>query len=442
MKLPLFLLIAASALVSFSRKDGSPAEKPADGYVGYLYTSTNDNAGNGIIALGRKADGTVAELPGSPYKTGAIGDAADGDFDTQWALRTVGDYLLAVNAGANPVNGSLSVFEINRADGSLRQVDQNPATPAMDNLDSHGVRAAAFATTTKGATTWVVVANQFSSPLYVESPPKLIGKIEDSSLRNLAVFTFNPATGRLAFRRLGPVYHSGKFNGPITVEFNPAGTRLLAVIEGVPHAFTPDVDLKVQTSGQLHLYDFAAGHFTPTGVFEEAGISGSIGASWSPNGRYVYLTNAALHSSKKDNSLTVHDGTTAAKVQQFTTAGRNDEVCWTLISRDQRKLYAASFSQNVLSVFDIGAHDQLSQSLTPNFFPRKPGTPMFDTKDLYETPGYLYALGAFQSHAIATFRTSASGTLTETANSPYPIPSSVGKTKMQQDFLGLTGFEK
>ncbi len=99
------------------------------------------------------------ELHKSPYQTGGNGDAAEGDFDTQWALRIVGDYLLAVNAGGNPVNSSISVFKINKVDGRLEQVDQNPATPAMDNMDSRGVRSASIAAKTSGGTTWVAVGN-------------------------------------------------------------------------------------------------------------------------------------------------------------------------------------------------------------------------------------------------------------------------------------------
>lgn len=177
-------------------------------------------------------------------------------------------------------------------------------------------------------------------------------------------------------------------------------------------------------------------------MYEETGISGNIGFSWSPGGQYIYLSNAALHSSKEDNSITVHDGTTARKVQHFATAGRNDEACGTLISLDYARLYIASFSPNVISVFNIGADGQLDESLMPSYFARGGSIPQFDTKDMYETQGYLYVLGAFKSHTITTFKTSPNGVLSEVAASPYHIPSSVGKTDKQHAFLGLTGFEK
>jgi hypothetical protein len=91
--------------------------------TGYIYTSTNETSGNAVIALARHRDGSVTEIGKSPYLTGDAGDAAEGDFDTQWSLRLLGEYLLVVNAGANPVNGSISVFKVNkRMDTSNRLI--------------------------------------------------------------------------------------------------------------------------------------------------------------------------------------------------------------------------------------------------------------------------------------------------------------------------------
>ena len=161
------------------------------GYQGYIYSSNNNSAGNGIIALGRKSDGTLAELPGSPYGTGSTGDAAEGDFDTQGALRIVGDYLLAVNAGNNPVNSTVSVFKINKSNGSLTQVDQNTSTPEMDNMDSRGIRATSIAAKEVSGTMWILVSNQHSNPHYEMDPAMAVGTVTTSDLRNVAVFNFN-----------------------------------------------------------------------------------------------------------------------------------------------------------------------------------------------------------------------------------------------------------
>ena len=449
MKKTVFTLL--SAFLLFSCEDDikeicekiAPDDNQGKNFTGYLYTSTNASTGNAVILLGRRRDGTVVELEKSPYPTGGNGDAAEGDFDTQWALRIVGNYLLVVNAGAHPVNSSISVFKINAANGRLAQVDQNPATPAMDNVDSRGIRSASIAAKTVGGATWVVVGNQFGNPNYQGDPAVAFGSVAATPLRNLAVFTFDQASGILAFKKIGATFEMGNHGGPTTVEFNAAGTKLAVSTWGVPHFATPEPDLTLQSPGRLYIYDFAAGELAQTGLYEERGVSGNIGFSWSPNDKYLYLSNFNLHSSKEKNSVTVHDGTTGAKVQNFATAGRNDEGCWTWVSLDQKHLYVASFGENVVSVFNIGNDNKLTKTLSPNYFTRSGNLPMGDTKDMHESrDGYLYVSGAFQSHTLTTFRRAANGTLVEVADSPYKVPSSVGKTKDQHAYLGLTGFDK
>jgi hypothetical protein len=411
--------------------------------TGYIYTSTNSTSGNAIIAVARHNDGTVNEINKSPYSTGGFGDAAEGDFDHQWALRIVGEYLLAVNAGGNPVNSSVSVFKINKANGHLSQVDQNPSTPAMDNIDSRGVRAVSIASKVINGTNWILVGNQFANPNYQKNPPQAFGfPVVTTPLRNVVVFTFNQSNGLLSFHNIGATYSDGTYGGPCTVEFNSTGTKVAVSTWGIPHFDAPDADLTLQKPGRLYIYNFAAGNLLQTGLYQETGVSGNIGLSWSPNDMYVYLANFNLHSSKENNSLTVHDGTTAAKVQNFGTSDRNDEACWTWVSLDKRKLHVASFTSNAVSTFDIGANNLLSVSLNPNFVIRS-GVPLVDTKDMHEADGYLFVSGAFKSHSISTFRRNAStGALTEIPSSPYFIPSVAGKTPEQVAFMGLTGFDK
>jgi len=424
-------------------KDDDETSGNGNNNRGYIYTSTNSTAGNAIIALARKGDGSVVEIGKSPYSTGGKGDAAEGDFDTQWALRIVGGYLLAVNAGANPVNGSISVFKINKANGHLSQIDQNPATPAMDNMDSRGVRAASIAAKTLGSKTWIAVGNQFANPNYQGEAGTAFGMVVSTSLRNLAVFTFDQSSGVLKFERIGATYTDGNHGGPTTVEFNSTGTKIAISTWGVPHFMVMDPDLSKQRPGRLYIYNFSSGNLTQTGMYEKTGVSGNIGISWSPNDQYIYMSNFNLHSSVENHSLTVHNGATAAQVQNFATAGRNDEGCWTWVSLDKSKLYVASFGQNVISVFRILGSNLVAKTLEPNFFQKRGNLPMGDAKDLHESPdGYLYNTGAFQSHTVSTFKTSAIGVLTEVANSPYYVPTSIGKSKEEHAYLGLTGFDK
>lgn len=429
--------------ITRKEKDKSNGNNNGNNNTGYIYTSTNSTSGNAIIAMARKRDGSVKEIGKSPYSTGDKGDAAEGDFDTQWSLRIVGDYLLAVNAGANPVNGSISVFKINKANGHLDQIDQNPATPAMDNMDSRGVRAASIAAKTMSGKTWVVVGNQFANPNYQGEAGIAFGTITTTNLRNLVVFTFNQTSGLLEYKSIGATYSDGTNGGPTTVDFNATGTKIAVSTWGVPHFMVMDPDLSKQRPGRLYIYNFSSGSLTQTGMYEKTGVSGNIGISWSPNDQYIYMSNFNLHSSVENHSVTVHNGTTAAQVQNFATAGRNDEGCWTWVSLDKSKLYVSSFGANVISVFSITGSNLLAKTLEPNFFAKRGNLPPGDAKDLHETSdGYLYNTGAFQSHTVSTFRTSASGVLSEILNSPYYIPTSIGKTKDEHAYLGLTGFDK
>ncbi len=434
------ILIALTATFFFSCKKGDHNPKKD---TGYIYTSSNSSAGNAIIAVARHADGTLEELNQSPYTTHGFGDAIEGDFDHEWALRMVGDYLLAVNAGGNPVNSSVSVFKINKTNGRLSQVDQDPSTPQMDNIDSRGVRAVSIASKVINGTNWILVGNQFANPNYQRIPAEAFGfPVVTTPLRNVAVFTFDQANGLLKYKSIGATYADGTNGGPCTVEFNSTGTKVALSTWGISHFDAPDADLTLQKPGRLYVYDFTAGNLSQTGMYEEIGVSGNIGLSWSPNDKYIYLANFNLHSSKEDNSVTVHDGNTAAKVQNFGTSDRNDEACWTWVSLDKRKLHVASFTSNAVSTFDIGEGGKLSVSLHPNFVIRR-GVPLIDTKDIHEAGGYLYVSGAFQSHTISIFkRNENTGALSETSASPYHIPSVAGKTKEQVAFMGLTGFDR
>jgi 6-phosphogluconolactonase (cycloisomerase 2 family) len=204
-----------------------------------------------------------------------------------------------------------------------------------------------------------------------------------------------------------------------------------------------DPDLSKQRPGRLYIYNFSAGSLSQTGMYEKTGVSGNIGISWSPNDRYVYMSNFNLHSSVENHSLTVHNGTNASQAQNFATSDRNDEACWTWVSRDKSKLYVASFGDNTISTFSIRHDDQVANTLGNNSVQKRGNLPMGDAKDLHESSdGYLYNAGAFQSHSVSTFRTSASGVLTEIGHSPYYVPSSIGKSKEEHAYLGLTGFDK
>src|SRR5699024_2823568 len=91
------LLLASSAMAS-------------DGHGGWLYTQTNDPAGNTVQRFARGADGTLA--PAGACPTGGVGLATLGGRQGAVQLSGDGRYLYAVNAGSDTV----SVFRADRRD--------------------------------------------------------------------------------------------------------------------------------------------------------------------------------------------------------------------------------------------------------------------------------------------------------------------------------------
>ena len=59
----------------------------------YIYTINNDTESNGVIVLKQNPDGSLAEVPGSPFATGGKG-LSGGDIDEQGAVRVHGNYVL------------------------------------------------------------------------------------------------------------------------------------------------------------------------------------------------------------------------------------------------------------------------------------------------------------------------------------------------------------
>ncbi len=85
--------------------------------VGALYVGTNDPVANGVLMFQRHRDGTLTQVPGSPFLTGGQGTGTGVEFavDPMGSAGSVivdekNKFLFIVNAGSNDV----SVFKIHR----------------------------------------------------------------------------------------------------------------------------------------------------------------------------------------------------------------------------------------------------------------------------------------------------------------------------------------
>ena len=433
----------------------------------HLYTSTNDPGGN-IVVVMKVGNGGIEQT--NAYRTRGVGDADDGDFDSQSAMRIIGDYLLVVNAGdargesgIRDGHGSVSVFRVMSGGAKLDRVDQDASTDDVQNIDSGGIRPVSIDYLHSDGATWILVANQHSNPLCLT--PKDGGDVNDctnqygkqigqslanSDQRNVRVFKLSdgvltPASG-------GVTFNSGLHGGPAQVAFSPDGRHIAVGLWGIPH-LAALANPAYQSASRVYLYD---ANISSTGIafenprfYEETGVSGTIGFSWGLGSDYIYATNFNVAEEKSEHSITALGVADAAAFSSGggkasgtgELPGHGEEACWSWMSSDGKLLYAASFSQNSLSVFDVaGAH------LTHRTSVLRRGTAAPDTKDIFVTADnqYAYVSGAYNTHTMTVFDVLAGGGVLERQHSPYPVRSShpggrnVSNTK--HAYLGLIGY--
>ncbi len=350
--------------------------------TGYLYTINNDTKQNAVIVLERKADGSLTEVPGSPFSTGGKG-LTGGDIDEQGAIRVHGDFVLAVNPGSDSV-------------AVLRKSEGGKLTPVAGSPFQSG-GSGPLSLTIHGDL--VYVANQappFASP---SGPPNLMGfrLSKEGKLTPIANSKITFAEG----------------HGPAQVEFSPDG-KTVVVTSGFQDEQTSRVHgYKVQADGTLK-----EGPGSPA---QPKGASGVVGYSWSPDGKRVFVSNF------RGSAITVFDiDPQTGGIKQLGGAFGDQEqaACWTAIAADGKTLYVANFVSNSISVFDVAVDGKLTLLGTT----KRRGAMNPDTKDieLSKDGKFLYAVGS-GAREIAAFRIDADRLVTELAEGKSPLKLSTGQ---------------
>ena len=373
--------IAAVGLLAATLAGGALLETRPASAGGNVYILDNDGERNGVVVLTRDADGTLTEVVGSPFATGGKGLVvpAGGDFDAQGSVRIHGKYLLAVNPGSN----GIAVLALGAGD-QLTPVTGSPfpsggMTPL--SLTAHG--------------DLVYVANQAVPFMNPDRKPNITGfrMSADGQLTSIPNSTIEFQAGQ----------------GPAQVEFNPNGS-VLAVTAGF------------QTDGRIHTFAVRPdGRLKegPGSPFIAREVSGTVGYSWSADGRYLLVSNF------RGSAMTVFsvDGTTAAiepKGSPYPNGG--GAACWTALSPDGKTLYTGNFVGNSISAYAVMPDGTLS--LLGTVARRNATRP--DTKDIEVSPDgkYLYAVGPVAKH-VAVFAIGADGLPRELSSnqSPYTVKS-------------------
>lgn len=414
----------------------------------FLYTQTNDPRGNHVVAFKVDENGDLTEL--GEFSTGSVGDADEGDFDSQSSVRVYGNYLLVANpgdaegeSGITDGNSAVSVFTI-ADDGTLARVDQNPDQEGTQNADSRGVRAASLDFFEAENTTWVVVANQGTNRVCVT--PQNGGALPEcrdqfgNTLADL-VNDERPASDLQLFEFAdGILTHRGQLGafaanrgGAQQVSISPDGTKLAVTLLGIPHLAFP-ADPANQQPSRTVLWDFdpTNGGASNERYFEHPGIAGSIGFGWNPDSRFLYVSSATLDAGAIEANVVALDTSDAETV--FTSDGNSQwsgsgavptdvrpAACWVWVNEAADRVYTVGFLTNTVSTFETASAemDHL-QTVYRN------DITIEDAKDLVISADgrYAYVLGAYFTHTLSVFDVLEDGTLSERPTSPFNISAS------------------
>ena len=433
----------------------------------FLYTQTNDARGNHAVGFSVSEDGSLVEL--GAYATGSVGDADEGDFDSQSSVRIYENFLIVANpgdaigeSGIADGNSAISVFAINE-DGSLERVDQDPETNGTQNADSQGTRAVSVDFYSEGNMTWVAVANQGTNRVCVS--PEVNGSlatcsdqfgnalgdllVDESPAADIQLFTLSE-NGILTHQRELATFAANR-GGPSQVAFSPDGSKLSATLLGIPHLSFP-ADPANQQPSRTYLWDFdeAAGTVSNERFFEHPGIAASIGFGWSPNSDFVYVSSATLYAGALEANVVALDSDNTESV--FTSDGNSlwsgagavpttvrPAACWVWVNEAADRVYTVGFLTNTISTFEANGTDMTHLQTV-----YRQDIDLEDAKDIvFSADGrYAYVLGAFFSHTISIFDVETDGTLSERSTSPLAISASrVNGVPLDPDLIAYQGLD-
>ena len=444
----------------------TPKRPPID--TRYLFAQTNDPRGNQVVSFSVDEEGAPTES--RAFSTGSVGDADEGDFNSQSALRVYNNYLLVANpgdaeneSGITDGNSAITVFRVLN-NGYLSRIDQRSDIDGVQNIDSMGKRAVSIDWFETDNKIWVVVANQHSTRVCITPQPG--GTLADcidqygQSLSDLttseepaaSLQLFSFSAGVLTYER-ELVSFPANIGGPSQVSISPDGTKIATALFGIPHLDFPS-DARFQKPSRTYIWDFDSekGSIKQPRYFEHPGIGGSIGFAWDPDSRYVYVSSATLDAGTLEANLVALDSEDIDAV--FTSDGNSvwsgsgavpsdvrPEACWVWINQAADRIYTVAFQTNTITTFTVDGAD-----LAPRQTVSRMGVDVADAKDIvFSADGkFAYVLGAYQTYTLSTFDVAEDGSLMEQNTSPLLIqasrPNGEPLLPSTHAYQGLTAF--
>ncbi len=268
-----------------------------------VFTSTNETAGNRILAFQDDASGKLKLKYAIP--TGGTGTG--GGLGNQNALELSANkrWLLTVNAGSNDV----SVFDTWQ--GNLKQTDR---------ASSNGVRPVSV--TLKGNLVYVVNAGS----------------------SNVSGFYLNQYTGKLKPLPNSTRSLSATTTAPAQVSFSPGGQ------------FVVVTEKATNTIATFPVNDY--GYLGKPVFNKSAGVT-PFGFTFSRGNLFVSEANGGA---VNGSSLSSYDLTRSGAVKAISPVVRTEQTaaCWVLVTRNGKFAYVTNTGSGTISSYRVGAKGQLS----------------------------------------------------------------------------------
>lgn len=346
-------VVLAGVVTSGTAMAADNVEPQADA-TGAVFVMTNRSDGNQVIAYERSADGQLRQA--GIYDTGGKGTSQIRlSSQASVTLTPDGNWLLVVNVGSNEI----SVFAV---DG--------PRLQLVDIVDSHGETPNSIA-----------VHDRF---VYVLNNGR-------TRMGNIAVFVMQD-DGTLSFVPGSERTLSARGSDPAQVAVSPDGSALMV---------TEKVTNKIDT------WPLVSGLPTVLTVHDSVGRT-PFGIDVTDGGVFL-VTNAAVGEvGKATTSAYVIDGQGSRTISGAVPDFRS-EACWTIISKDQRLVYATNFADGTISTYDIATDGSItlrdSVAAITSF-----GELSIRDGDLTPDGRYLYAIDIF-ARKVFGWRVESDGSL-------------------------------